>query len=199
MSELQRLSEAVQYAAEQHRDQRRKNKSKAPYINHPIEVMTLVSKETQDVEVLMAAVLHDVIEDTKATKEDIESRFGKRVASIVMEVTDDKSLPKVERKKRQITHALEISPAAKLVKMADKYSNIKDLLQDPPTFWSQDEIRGYFIWCHAVCKNLYNSYDPSLESPLCTSLRSLFAHASIEVTFDALERYYSAIEKKEKK
>jgi guanosine-3',5'-bis(diphosphate) 3'-pyrophosphohydrolase len=108
---------AVAFAAEKHRNQRRKDAEASPYINHPIALANVLANEggIEDPYVLCAAVLHDTIEDTETTAAELESHFGYRIASIVLEVTDDKSLEKQVRKLRQIEHAHTSSPEAKLV------------------------------------------------------------------------------------
>ena len=160
---MDNLVTAFHFAATQHSGQRRKNKEKSPYINHPIEVCYLLSDTgVTDTDTLAAAVLHDTIEDTPTNYDDLAHIFGKRVADIVKECSDNKSLPKVERKKLQIEHAKEVSHAAKQVKMADKYSNLRDLLINPPQSWSEEIVRGYMYWAYAVFLNL-KGVNPELE------------------------------------
>ncbi len=123
-SQVGDLIAAVAFAAERHRDQRRKGEDHRPYVNHVIGVMQLLWDVggVRDTATLVAALLHDTVEDTGTAPEEIEARFGPEVASIVREVTDDKSLPKDVRKQLQIVHAADASRAAKLVKLADKIS-----------------------------------------------------------------------------
>src|SRR5581483_1438704 len=155
---MDRLLNAIDFAAKKHKNQRRKDANATPYINHPIEVTDLLAQAAvTDVDILMAAVLHDTIEDTKTSFEELVNNFGLTVANIVMECTDDKSLPKETRKQLQISHAETMSTAAKLVKLADKYSNLSDLASNPPTSWRPEEIRGYAIWCFAVFLKLKGS------------------------------------------
>ncbi|AYV86472.1 MAG: hypothetical protein Sylvanvirus1_68 [Sylvanvirus sp.] len=144
------------FAAGKHSNQRRKDANQSPYINHPLQVCeTLTGVGVTDIKVLQAALLHDTIEDTKTTEEELKQAFGEEVTSIVMEVTDDKSKSKVDRKKLQIIHAASnTSKEAKLVKLADKYCNIFDLMTNPPSRWSSNQIKGYMIWSYAVCKEL---------------------------------------------
>lgn len=171
---MDKLIDAIHFAAIAHSNQRRKNKSTTPYINHPIEVMQILSKATiTDIDTLCAAVLHDTIEDTDVTYDQIVDQFGINVANIVKEVTDDKSLPKVIRKQEQIKHAKIISVEAKLVKAADKISNLSSLLSDPPTCWTPTQIDGYFTWCYAVWLGLLgnNRYlDEQLQDLFKTQL-----------------------------
>lgn len=151
-----RLMDAICYAAECHRDQRRKDKVGTPYINHPLQVIRLLMAAGADsnTDVLMAAVLHDVVEDTDGTLEEIRLRFGSDVFFIVAEVTDDKSLPKVERKKQQIEHAPHLSQGARLIKLADKLSNLEDLYREVPQGWSPQVRKGYVYWALAVVDKL---------------------------------------------
>ncbi|SRR5579871_1282008 len=153
---MQTLIAALAFAAHKHRDQRRKDASASPYINHPISLAQVLANEggVRDEDVLTAAVLHDTIEDTQTTAAELEQHFGARIASIVMEVTDDKSLPKHERKRLQIEHAASISREAKLVKLADKICNLRDVAHHPPAGWSRERRMEYFDWAKAVVDNL---------------------------------------------
>src|SRR3954465_11479885 len=120
------LLAALHFAADKHRDQRRKDAEASPYINHPIEVAELLTRVggVRDLVALQAAILHDTIEDTHTTPEELEGRFGARGRKVVEEVTDEKTLPKVDRKRLQIEHAPHLSPEARLVKLADKIANV---------------------------------------------------------------------------
>ena len=176
MSELMQLLQAVNFAAEKHINQRRKNATKSPYINHPIGVATLLSEVgVTDLVTLQAAVLHDTVEDTKTTFEEIEQLFGKDVCDVVREVTDDKSLPKDQRKKEQVNHAPHASSRARLVKLADKLHNLSEILVTPPP-WSPERIQGYFIWSRKVAHGLQNSdhANRALERVLETLFASEF-------------------------
>ncbi|MGE0311863.1 MAG: HD domain-containing protein [Lautropia sp.] len=155
-SDLARLLDALAFAARKHRDQRRKGAEASPYINHPIALATLLANTggVTDVEVLQAAVLHDTIEDTDTTRDEIAARFGERVASIVAEVTDDKTLPKAQRKTLQVEHAHRMSPGATLVKLADKTCNLRDMSTDPPHDWPLARRREYFDWACRVVAGL---------------------------------------------
>ncbi|MBK6293409.1 MAG: bifunctional (p)ppGpp synthetase/guanosine-3',5'-bis(diphosphate) 3'-pyrophosphohydrolase [Rhodoferax sp.] len=156
---------AVAFAANKHRNQRRKDAEASPYINHPIALANVLANEggVDDVTVLCAAVLHDTIEDTETTPEELQAIFGPKVASVVMEVTDDKSLEKSIRKQRQVEHAPHISTEAKLVKLADKISNLRDILATPPADWSADRKQTYFDWAARVVAGLRGIH-PGLES-----------------------------------
>jgi GTP diphosphokinase / guanosine-3',5'-bis(diphosphate) 3'-diphosphatase len=132
------IIKASAFAAAKHRNQRRKDAEASPYINHPIALADVLANEggIEDPTVLCAAILHDTIEDTETTPEELERHFGRHVAAIVLEVTDDKSLEKHVRKQLQIDHAPHISREAKLVKLADKICNLRDILDSPPADWS---------------------------------------------------------------
>jgi guanosine-3',5'-bis(diphosphate) 3'-pyrophosphohydrolase len=129
---------AVEFAAQKHRMQRRKDSDASPYINHPIALMHVLCLDggITDPVVLAAAALHDTIEDTETTEEELCTTFGKEIAQIVVEMTDDKSLPKEERKRLQIEHARRMSREGSLVKLADKICNLRDVAANPPLGWS---------------------------------------------------------------
>ena len=164
-SQLGAFVRAVAFAAEKHRHQRRKDADASPYINHPISLASVLAIEggISDPTVLCAAVLHDTIEDTQTTAEELESIFGPVVASIVLEVTDDKALEKHVRKQRQIEHAAHLSTQAKLVKLADKICNLRDILASPPANWSADRKRAYFDWAAQVVGGVRGVH-PGLEA-----------------------------------
>jgi GTP diphosphokinase / guanosine-3',5'-bis(diphosphate) 3'-diphosphatase len=147
---------AAEFAANKHRDQRRKDAAASPYINHPITLANILSNEggVSDPIVIVAALLHDTVEDTETTPAELEQRFGEQVARVVMEVTDDKSLPKADRKQLQIDHARHLSERAKLVKLADKIANIRDVATSPPAEWSLERRRDYFDWAKRVVDGL---------------------------------------------
>ncbi|NP_001187852.1 guanosine-3',5'-bis(diphosphate) 3'-pyrophosphohydrolase MESH1 [Ictalurus punctatus] len=166
-SELPLLLETINFAAEKHRNQRRKDPDATPYINHPIGVARILSHEggVTDIEVLQAAVLHDTVEDTDTTFEELEAMFGNKVAKIVQEVTDDKTLPKQERKLQQVEHALHCSHQAKLVKLADKLYNLRDLNRCTPEGWTAVRAQEYFVWAAQVVKRLRGT-NTALEEKL---------------------------------
>jgi len=146
------LLAALRLAAEKHRDQRRKGADASPYINHPIEVADLLARigGVRDVELLAAAILHDTIEDTETSPEELERAFGPRVRGLVAEVTDDKSLPKAERKQVQRDHAPHLSQDAKQIKLADKISNVREIGASPPDGWPLERRREYIAWARSV-------------------------------------------------
>lgn len=166
-------TKCMSFAALKHSTQRRKDTAKTPYINHPIGVANILAEEgdVTDLEVLMAALLHDTVEDTECTFEEIEEIFGAKVCKIVEEVTDDKSLPKMERKRLQIEHAKTISPKAKLVKLADKLYNLRDLQKELPTWWTKERGDEYFIWAKQVIDNLRGT-NKKLEDKLDVIFRA---------------------------
>ncbi|MEP7169373.1 MAG: HD domain-containing protein [Bacteroidota bacterium] len=150
------LLKAIVFAAEKHRYQKRKDADKTPYINHPLNVaFTLVEiGKEEDQTLLIAAVLHDTVEDTETTPEEIENLFGKEVLSIVMEVTDDKSLPKEERKRLQVINAPHKSVSAKKLKLADKISNVTDIIYHAPDDWSLKQKLDYLLWAEQVMEGI---------------------------------------------
>ena len=156
MNELELLVRAASFAAHKHRHQARKNAESTPYINHPLAAAELLAAEggVTDAIVLAAAILHDTIEDTQTTGEELTALFGAEVSSVVAEVTDDKTLPKVRRKALQIEHAAHISSRAKLVKLADKICNVRDVAHDPPKGWPLQRRQEYFDWAKQVVDRL---------------------------------------------
>jgi guanosine-3',5'-bis(diphosphate) 3'-pyrophosphohydrolase len=161
---MNRLLSAIAFAAHKHRDQRRKDAAASPYINHPIALANVLANEggIDDEEVLIAAILHDTVEDTATSEDELIREFGARIAAIVMEVTDDKTLPKAERKRLQIVHAPTISRQAKLVKLADKICNLRDIASSPPADWTLARKQQYFDWAKAVVDGLRGVH-PGLE------------------------------------
>jgi (p)ppGpp synthase/HD superfamily hydrolase len=158
-SNLTALLAALHLAADKHRDQRRKSREACPYINHPIEVAEILSRVggVTDLATLQAAILHDTIEDTQTTGEELESRFGAEVRHLVEEVSDDQRLPKAERKRLQIEHAPSLSPKAKIIKIADKISNVRDVTHSPPTHWAHQRRCEYLDWAEKVVAGLRGS------------------------------------------
>ena len=164
-SELALLLKALAFAAHKHRDQRRKDAEASPYINHPIALADVLVNEggVTDVEVLCAALLHDTVEDTDTTHQELAGAFGSRIARIVAEVSDDKALSKEERKRLQVEHAASISAEAKLVKLADKICNLRDVLERPPAKWDLERRKEYFEWAKRVIDRLRGVH-PRLEA-----------------------------------
>ena len=163
-NEISLILKALEFAALKHRDQRRKDAESSPYINHPIALASVLVREggVSDSTVLAAALLHDTLEDTRTTAEELRALFGEVIATIVEEVTDDKSLPKAERKRRQIEHAATLSRKAKLVKLADKICNVRDVANHPPSNWDLARRREYFDWAKEVIDQIRGIH-PALE------------------------------------
>jgi guanosine-3',5'-bis(diphosphate) 3'-pyrophosphohydrolase len=166
---------AMYFAAHKHRHQRRKNPARTPYINHPLDLAYLLWFDggIREEKVLVAAILHDTVEDTEATFVELESEFGPAVRKIVEEVTDDSDLPSKERKRRQVVKASRISDGAKLVKLADKISNLRDVFEDPPEGWSVARRTAYAHWAKEVVDGL-RGVNPSLEAVFDEIYRNYF-------------------------
>jgi len=164
MDDVARLIKAADFAAFKHRRQRRKDAEASPYINHPLALARVLKLEAGvgDVDALVAAILHDTVEDTETTVEELEREFGHVIAAIVAEVTDDENLPKPERKRLQVERAPHISQHAKLVKLADKICNLRDVIDAPPANWPLERRRAYFEWAKAVIDGLRGAH-PGLE------------------------------------
>ncbi|HLI86723.1 MAG TPA: HD domain-containing protein [Bryobacteraceae bacterium] len=156
---------AAHFAAEKHAGQRRKGAAAEPYINHLLEVAELVSGALTepDCNLVIAALLHDTVEDAGVTRQELARDFGEDVAALVMEVTDDKSLPKAERKRLQIVNAPHKSTRAQVIKLADKISNLRSILTSPPADWSATRKREYFDWARQVVDGLTHPA-PSLKA-----------------------------------
>jgi guanosine-3',5'-bis(diphosphate) 3'-pyrophosphohydrolase len=159
---MKKVIHAAMFAAQKHKDQRRKDESASPYINHPLALAHILANECQilDEDVLSAALLHDTIEDTQTTEVEILEQFGARVLGIVKEVTDDKSLPKPVRKRLQIEHAAHLSYEAKLIKLADKICNLRDMAINPPADWSLSRRIEYYDWAKDVVEGLRGAHPP---------------------------------------
>lgn len=169
---VETILHTLRFAARKHRDQRRKGVDSSPYINHAIEVAEALARigGVADLPTLQAAILHDTVEDTETTFEELEAEFGKEVRDLVAEVTDEKDLPKLERKRLQIERAVGLSEKAKLIKLADKICNIRDVANTPPVNWSIDRRSQYLDWtekvvagCRGVNRRLEQIYDASLR------------------------------------
>lgn len=194
------LLQTINFAALAHRNQRRKDPDSTPYINHPIGVANLISTvgNDDDLVTLQAALLHDTIEDTDVTYEDLVEHFGNEVADIVVEVSDDKSLSKVARKKKQIEHSAHISNRAKTVKFADKLYNIRDLARSPPNDWSLERVQGYFLWAFQVVNKMRGT-NAGLEAELDNFFDGKFTFQGVEYLViknrnninEQLEKYYA--------
>ena len=146
---------AAQFAAIKHRDQRRKDVESSPYIIHPITIALTIAEigGIEEQELLAAALLHDTLEDTDTSVSELDEIFGETVRKYVEEVTDDKSLPKDERKHKQIDHASTLSRGATLIKLGDKISNVSDVTHSPPEGWDTERRKQYLDWAEAVINN----------------------------------------------
>ena len=165
ISDIALVLRAAEFAAHKHRRQRRKGSTKRPYIGHCIEVARLIAAvaKVEDGNILAAAILHDTVEDTRTTPEDIRNEFGRVVEDLVREVTDNKMLDKAERKENQVKHAPHLSPGAKLIKLADKISNVREIGTDPPEKWDVERRREYFTWAKRVVEAM-GQVNPELEA-----------------------------------
>jgi len=167
--EMNLFIKALAFAAHKHRDQRRKDHRASPYINHPIALADVLCNEggITDIETICGALLHDTIEDTEATGEELAQEFGAAIRDLVIEVTDDKALPPSERKRLQVVHADTLSDKAKLIKLADKICNLRDVVEHPPQGWDLARRQAYFDWAKQVIDGLRG------------------VHAELEAAFDA--------------
>ena len=163
-NDLKLILKALDFASRKHKDQRRKDKEASPYVNHPIALATILCNEghVTGVETICGALLHDTIEDTATKPEELSSEFGPAIRDLVLEMTDDKSLEKAERKRLQIEHAAQASAKAKLVKLADKIANLRDIVTCPPNDWDLARKRQYFDWSKQVVDQLRGVH-PGLE------------------------------------
>ncbi len=177
-----RLLSALHFAADKHRDQRRKGENSSPYINHPIVVAETLSRHgVTDSVTLQAAILHDTLEDTETTPQELERHFGAQVRDVVLEVTDDHALPKRQRKEAQVTNAASLSHRAKLVRIADKISNVHDVLHAPPTDWSVDWRLGYVEWTERVmtgCRGTHAALEAHYDRVLRAARDALTSSAT---------------------
>lgn len=159
------LLRALEFSARKHIKCRRKNAEATPYINHPIEVAQLLSSvgDVDDLTTLLGAILHDTIEDTETEPSEIDELFGQDVRDVVMEATDDKKLPKEERKRLQVEHAPHLSQRAQQIKLADKIMNVRDVVENPPSHWPLERRLAYLDWAERVVAGL-RGCNPALEA-----------------------------------
>ena len=171
--DIELLSKALSFAAHKHRHQVRKGSKPLPYINHPIALADLLIRtgNIHNAETIAAALLHDTVEDTDTTLAELEKEFGPAISELVAEVTDDKSLPKEERKRHQVEHASSLSPRARLVKLADKISNLRDIIEDPPDGWPLERKQQYFDWAKSVVDKIRGT-NVELEKAFDTAFAS---------------------------
>ena len=157
--DISRLVKAFKFAAHKHQHQRRKNETAVPYVNHLISVADILCEigDVRDIDIIVAGILHDTIEDTDTSPKELEAEFGPRVLSIIEEVTDDKDLPKQVRKRLQIERAGQASIEARHVKLADKICNVQDLIESPPAEWPLERQIQYVDWAESVINGLRGS------------------------------------------
>ena len=162
---------AAHFSADKHRDQRRKGSRNTPYINHPLEVAERLNRigGIEDATVLAAAILHDTIEDTETTTEELALLFSAEVAALVEELSDDKDLHWTDRKRLEIEHAARVSPAARLIKLSDKTSNVADTVSNPPGDWTLSRRRDYLTFAEKVaegCRGINAALDAEFDRVL---------------------------------
>ncbi|MBO0752911.1 MAG: HD domain-containing protein [Bradyrhizobiaceae bacterium] len=172
---------AALVAAQWHTTQRRKGKAQEPYVNHLVEVAYLVAACGASEDVICAALLHDAIEDQGVTAATIAGMFGADVAAMVCEVTDDKTLPKAERRALQVVRAPHLTPGAKLVKLADKISNVRSIASSPPADWPPRRRLEYVEFCCKVVAGL-RGIDAALEKTFDSAAREALDASQSEAT-----------------
>lgn len=190
------IMQAMHFASINHRKQKRGDDDQTPYINHPIEAANfLTSNGITDTETIVGALLHDVLEDTPATEHTIKYFFSQEIVDLVKELTDDGSLDKIQKKRSQVERATVCSDKAKLIKLADKYSNLFDLLIEPPSRWTKEEIRGYAYWCMGLCRSGLYGVDPVIDKEMkkIFSEHGLDNDISTDMLNREMENYYRII------
>lgn len=153
---------ATLFAARAHAGQVRKGAAAEPYVNHVIEVAAILAEHGAPPEAVVAGLLHDTVEDTEVSHDDLVREFGAIVAAIVAEATDDKSLPKETRKALQVSQAAKKSEAAKQLKLADKISNLRAIAESPPANWAHARRMEYIGWAGRVAEGLHG-VNPALD------------------------------------
>lgn len=176
-NDMLRLLRAATFAADKHRDQRRKDVEASPYVNHPLAVAELLANAgVNDIELLIAALLHDTVEDTATTSDELTQQFSASVGELVAEVTDDKSLPKERRKQLQIENAPHKSDRAKQLKIADKICNIRDIDNQSPADWDMARKIEYIHWASRVvngCRGVNSRLDQFFDETIDAAHRRL--------------------------
>ena len=172
MNDTVLITHALRFAAERHSSQRRKGQAKEPYVNHLAEVSELVADATEgkDVNLIAAALLHDTIEDTETSSDELIATFNNDIAQLVADVTDDKSLPKQDRKHLQVVNSRAQNMRVKLLKLADKTSNLRSLANSPPENWNTEQKQAYIDWAIKVAAGL-KGVNPWLEERFDEALR----------------------------
>ncbi len=174
---------AAEFAARRHTEQRRKGSTAEPYVNHLTEVAGLLAEATdgRDPALVAAGFLHDTLEDTPTTREELETQFGPEIAAIVAEVTDDKSLPKAERKRLQVATTGKKSDHAKLLKIADKTSNLRALAASPPAGWDRARLLDYVDWAEQVvahCRGLNEFLERAFDTAAAEARAAISTRAA---------------------
>jgi len=176
---LATILRAAHFAARAHAAQRRKGEAGEPYVNHLLEVADLLATHGAPPEAILAGLLHDTIEDTDVTEAELTAEFGAAVAAIVLEATDDKSLPKEIRKAHQVRNAPDKSPEAKQVKLADKISNLRAIVAAPPAGWNHARRVEYVGWAGRVAAGL-TGVNPALDALFETTYREAMTRLAAE-------------------
>jgi (p)ppGpp synthase/HD superfamily hydrolase len=172
------VTRAADFAARCHCGQVRKGTAAEPYVNHLAEVASLLATTAQEPDAYLVAAgwLHDVLEETATEREELERLFGRFVSDIVAEVTDDKSLPKEERKRLQVLQTPHKSDSARLLKLADKTSNLRSLAVSPPADWNEARCLAYVDWAEEVassCKGLRSALDEAFGAAVLSARRAI--------------------------
>lgn len=196
-AELGLIIKALAFAADKHRHQRRKNAEASPYINHPIALADVLVNEAGIISaaVLCTALLHDTVEDTETSADELQAQFGATIAAYVLEVTDDKNLPKSMRKQLQVDGAPALSEAAKLVKLADKICNLRDMAEHAPVGWTVQRKREYFDWAKNVVDGLWGEHGlgaAGASAGRATSLAGL-SNADLQNAASKLKAAFDAV------
>jgi len=188
---MDQLILSIDFAARKHSRQRRKDPAASPYINHPIEVMKLLSQcGITDVEILQSAVLHDTLEDTETSLSELTNLFGSRVANMVNEVTYEKQIPQIQRKQLEIDSIPHCSKGAQLIKQADKISNLTTIASSPPINWSSQRITGFIHWSYFIFKQCRGN-NQQLDEITDKLMKQLLTK---EPTQQDVQEYYKLLE-----
>ena len=188
--ELNGIFNAVIFAARKHQGQVRKDERGSPYVTHPISVAQVIFEigKVRDTQTLIAAILHDTIEDTPTTHQEVKENFGEDILSVVLEVTDDKSLEKMKRKRLQVSHAPQLSHQARMIKIADKLVNCGDILVSPPNGWLIQRRREYIQWGADVVSQIRGT-NPGLEAAFDHLLKEAEEQLDFSVQpFDSIDQ-----------
>lgn len=171
------VTRAAEFAARRHSGQTRKGAAREPYVNHLAEVASLLAATTEepDASLVAAGWLHDTVEDTKTSDEELRQLFGRRIADLVAEVTDDKSRPKAERKGFQVERAPHKSPGARAIKIADEISNLNSLISSPPDDWDRERVAIDIGWAEEVvagCRGVNEALEAMFDRAVAEARRT---------------------------